>query len=48
MTVVAMQPAPAVANGNPNHVILTDSTLQEESSTDDSKNVPEVDCLPWW
>ncbi|CAG2226030.1 LARS [Mytilus edulis] len=43
LTVVAMQPAPAVANGNPNHVILTDSTLQEESSTDDSKNVPETD-----
>ncbi|VDH95481.1 Hypothetical predicted protein [Mytilus galloprovincialis] len=43
LTVVAMQPAPAVANGNPNHVILTDSTLLEESSTDDSKNVPETD-----
>ncbi|XP_052095292.1 cell death protein 6-like isoform X1 [Mytilus californianus] len=43
LTVVTKQPGPAVANGHPTHVILSDSTLQEESSTDDSKNVTEAD-----
>ena len=45
LAIVAKQQEPVVANGNPTQVILSDTGLNEESSTDDNKNITEVDSF---
>ena len=47
LAIVAKQQEPVVvvANGNPTQVILSDTELNEESSTDDNKNITEVDSF---
>ena len=42
LTSVAKQPDTTVANGNRIHVVLSDSELNDESSTDDLANLQEV------